>query len=373
MTLILSMLALSLLVFVHELGHFIAAKCSGIVVEEFGFGFPVPAKDPDPAKRPLTLLLGKRNGTAYTLNLIPFGGFTRMLGEEDPSQPGSFASKGKLVRAAVLMAGPLMNVILAIVLLSLCFALGWPEATEFKNVAIVEVVEKSPAESAGLKGGDIVLRADDQHIESPQNLIDYTHSKLGQEILLVVRRGEDTLEFHVTPRRSPPEGEGPIGVVIRAVPTKMSLRAYPWGEAIVRGFRQTVSTIASTFLIPAMALRGLIPTESVRPVGPVGIIQLAKGAASQVIARGWWFPILNLTATFSVALAISNILPLPAMDGGRLLFVIIEALRGKRVEPKKEGLIHLIGLALLVVLMLIITYHDITSPAPSLDWGSLGF
>ncbi|MDH4136766.1 MAG: M50 family metallopeptidase, partial [Anaerolineae bacterium] len=186
------LVVLSLLVFVHELGHFVVAKRAGVKVEEFGFGYPLP-------NGLLTVTLFKRDETVYTLNPIPFGGFTRMAGEEDPDVERSLASKSKFVRIGVLSAGSVMNILLGIVFFALCFMWGWPEAVEFENVMITGVRSGSPAEQAGLKVGDIVVRADDKYIDNPDDLVAYTLTKLNQEMLLVVKREGKIIQVLVTP------------------------------------------------------------------------------------------------------------------------------------------------------------------------------
>jgi len=351
---------LSLLVFVHELGHFVAAKRAGVKVEEFGFGYPLP-------NGLLTITLFRRGETVYTLNPIPFGGFTRMAGEEDPNVERSLASKSKLARIGVLSAGSVMNVLLGIVFFSLCFMLGWPEPVEFENVIITGVRSGSPAEQAGLQVGDIVIRADNKYIDNPDELVAYTREKLDQEMLLVVKQAGKIVEIRVTPRLDS-EGVSRIGVAIDAAPTKYGLKTYPFGEAILRSLEQTVGVIAFTFYIPVLVIRGLISIEMARPIGPVGIAQLAGQAVQQSVEIGWWFPILSLMALLSTGLAVANLLPLPGLDGGRILFVIVEAIRGKRIDPEKEGAVHLIGLALLVTLMIFITYQDITTPVYTVNW-----
>jgi regulator of sigma E protease len=354
---------LSLLVFVHELGHFVAAKRAGVKVEEFGFGYPLP-------NGLLTITLFSRGETVYTLNPIPFGGFTRMAGEEDPNVERSLASKGKLARIGVLSAGSVMNVLLGIVFFSLCFMLGWPEPIEFENVIITGVRSGSPAEQAGLQVGDIVIRADNKYIDTPDELVTYTREKLDQEMLLVVKQAGKIVKIRVTPRLDS-EGVSRIGVSIDAAPTKYGLKTYPFGKAILRSLEQTIGVIAFTFYIPVLVIRGLISIEMARPIGPVGIAQLAGQAVQQSVEIGWWFPILSLMALLSTGLAVANLLPLPGLDGGRILFVIVEAIRGKRIDPEKEGAVHLIGLALLVTLMILITYQDITAPVQSVDWTSM--
>ncbi len=355
---ILSLIALSLMIILHEFGHLLAAKRCGIRVEEFGLGYP-----------PRLFTIATRGGTRYTINAIPFGGFVRLAGEDDPHVPGGLASKGKLVRFFALVAGPLMNFVLAIALFTLAFMAGWPEATEFKNVMIAGVAKGSPAERAGLKVGDLILQAGDRPIESPQDLLDYVSAHLGQRILLRVGRGEKTMEVPVVPREHPPEGEGPMGVLIERMPSKVSLRRYPFGAALLRGFQQTVVVAFLTLAIPVLMLRGLLP--GARPSGPVGMFQMVASAARQSVATGWWFPVLQLTALLSTGLAVANLLPLPALDGGRIFFIIVEAIRGRRVDPRKESAIHLVGMAILIGLMLLITFYDIISPVPIMDWTRL--
>jgi regulator of sigma E protease len=348
---------------VHELGHFVVAKRVGVKVEEFGFGYPLP-------NGLLTITLFERGETVYTLNPIPFGGFVRMAGEEDPDAERGLASKSKLARVGVLSAGSVMNALLGIVFFSLCFMLGWPEPVEFDNAIIESVVSGSPAEQAGLKVGDIVIRADGKYIDNPDELVAYTRTRLNQEMLLVVKRGGKILEVRVTPRLDS-EGVSRIGVAIIPAVTKIGLKTYPFGEAILRGLERTTGVIAFTFYVPVLVVRGLLSIEMARPIGPVGIAQLASQAVQQSVETGWWFPILNLMALLSIGLAVANLLPLPGLDGGRIFFVIVEAIRGRRIDPEKEGAVHLIGIAFLVTLLIFITYQDITTPVYTVDWTSM--
>ncbi len=347
---------LSLLVFVHELGHFLVAKRAGVKVEELGFGYP-----------PRLLTFMKRGETEYTLNAIPFGGFVRLAGEDDPNVPGGFASKSKRVRIAILAAGSFMNIILAFVLFSFCFLLGWPEPTDFE-VTIVRVAPGSPAALSGLQEEDVILSIDKHPIKTSDDLLEYVKTKGGQEITLLIKRGEERREIRLTPRRNPPQDQGAMGVAIQSRGAKVSLRKYPLGQALVRGSGKMAGLIALACSVPLMILHGEVGLEAIRPVGPVAIAQLTSEAAQQAISTGWWFPILQLTGFISTALALTNLLPLPALDGGRLFFILIEAIRGKRLDPRKEGAIHLVGLALLMTIMLIITYHDIVSPLPPIKW-----
>jgi regulator of sigma E protease len=426
-------IVLSLLVFVHELGHFIVAKRTGVVVEEFAFGYPprllkywqnegkirlqgrdwvigrktevsrqievggrvayqtetqadgqvvvsrleaIPEDMSDvEASEEFGASVGiverLERGTEYTINLIPFGGYVRMLGEEDPSAPGSFASKSKKVRVAVLVAGAGMNILLAILVFSAAFMLGAPEVVATDNVMISGVTSGSPADGAGLRIGDIVVAIDGTPVKSPEELIVLTRDYLGQEVSLTIKRGTDLLEVQLTPRVNPPEGEGAMGIAIQPAVSKITLKYYSFGEAVWSGLKETFGIIGLTISVPILLLRGLIPAELVRPIGPAGLYQQTASAVQASVQTSWWFPILNLVGLISTALAITNLLPLPALDGGRIFFIAVEAVRGRRVDPAREGFIHLIGLAILMLLMLVVSYYDIIRPTTTIDWASL--
>jgi regulator of sigma E protease len=347
---------LSVLVLVHEYGHFIVARRNGIIVEEFGLGYP-----------PRVATLFQRDGILYTFNAIPFGGFVRLRGEDGVEGPGSFASRPKRVRATVLLAGPGMNFLLAVVLFTASFMLGRPMVAP--GATITEVMSGSPAATVGLQPGDVIIAMAGEPIETPEDLVRATRAHLGEPITLTVRRGPGTLEVSVSPRAQPPKGEGPLGVAIRIA---TEIRRASLGEALVHGLGATATFTIMTLSLPVMLLRGLVPIEAARPIGPLGIAQLTGGAVEVSVAIGMAFPILQLMAILSAALAVTNLLPLPALDGGRLLFVIIEAIRGRRVDPEREGLVHLVGMAFLLMLMILVTYQDFVQGVPQVDWGGPG-
>jgi regulator of sigma E protease len=412
--------ALSLMVFVHEVGHLVAAKRSKVVVEEFGIGYPprlltlwrsegkivvdgreiviprkfelpdelharsmvacdtatdaknrtvltrikvVDADDPDAGLANRVELLDR--GTIWSINAIPFGGFTKMLGEEDPSFPGSLASKSKRARVLVLAAGAGMNLLTAVVFFSLALGLGAPAVADPENAVITSVAPGSPAEAAGLQVKDIILRANDTDILTVQSLLEFTPNHLGEAVVLTVQRGDEILEITVVPRVEPPEGEAPIGI---GLGPRTTIKRYPWYEAIWSGLKEMASLTVLILSVPVQIIRGLIPANLARPVGPVGVGQLVGDAVQVSLDTGWWFPVMQTMGLLSVALAVTNLLPLPGFDGGRILFIIVEAIRGRRVDPAKEGLVHLVGMALLVALMLFITWQDVVNPLPSVDW-----
>jgi regulator of sigma E protease len=433
LTVIAFILVLSVLVFVHELGHFIVAKRTGVVVEEFAFGYPprllkywqnegkivldgkemvlgrktrvsrqvevggrvvyqtetqddgreviaqiqpVPEDMSDGVASQeldgsVSVVERLERGTEYTINLIPFGGYVRMLGEEDPNAPGSFASKSKRVRVAVLVAGAGMNILLAIVVFTAAFMLGAPQVVATENVMVSGTAPGSPADDADLRVGDIIVSVNGVPVTSPDELVELTKKHLGQEVLLEIKRGPDIVEVTLTPRANPPEGEGAIGIAIQPTASKITLQYYPFGQALWEGVQETFGIFALTASVPILLLRGLIPAELVRPVGPLGIYQQTAPAVQASVQTGWWFPLLSLVGLISTALAITNLLPLPALDGGRIFFIFVETIRGRRVDPAREGFIHLIGLAILMVLVVVISYYDVIRPMTTIDWVSL--
>jgi regulator of sigma E protease len=408
----------SILVFVHELGHFLVARRNRIVTEEFGFGYPprvvtlwrgqgrlviggqsvivprgfkLPADlstsseftyqtTTDKRGRPLLtdLQLAPEDGSAavdahraelvdpgtiYSINLIPFGGFVRMRGEDGPAGPGSFASASARARSATLLAGPFMNLVLAVALFAISFMVGRPESVP--GARIDAIAPGSPAEIAGLQKDDRIFLIDDLEVRQAGDMGQYIADHPGQSVILTVERAGQRFTTTLTPRTSPPSGEGPIGVTLYPV---TSLARYGPLESIKRGVQDTVRFTTFTLSVPAMLLRGAISPADARPVGPKAIYDLTTGAISATQTSGLWFPILQLMGILSAALAITNLLPIPALDGGRLLFIIIEKVRGRRVDPNWEGAIHLAGMVILLGLMVIITYQDFASPVPLPDW-----
>ncbi|HZT06604.1 MAG TPA: M50 family metallopeptidase [Chloroflexota bacterium] len=344
---------LGFLMIAHELGHFIVAKRSGVVVEEFAIGFPP------------RLFSIRRGGVDYTLNLIPLGAYVKMLGEEDPSAPGSFASQPKRIRALVLAAGSAMNFLVAVAVFTAAYASGWPDS-DHMQVEVAEVSPGSPAQAAGIQQNDRIERLDDAPVVSLDQFREQSAQRLGQPIHLTINRSGDEVSVVVTPRTEWPEGQGPIGIRLRG-----RAQPVPHGpiESVGFGIRRSVSIVAYTVAAPVLAVRGQISPDAVRPIGLPGMTQVAAQATSAAFSSGWFFPVLLIMGAFSAGLAVANMLPLPALDGGRLVFVLLEAVRGRRVPPEREGLIHLVGMAVLVSIMVLISFHDLVTPAVPIDWG----
>jgi len=330
---------LVVLILAHELGHFITAKASGVRVEEFGLGFP---------PRLLSVRWGE---TLYSLNAIPLGGFTKMAGEEDSKVPRSLASKGIGTRLLVLSAGSLMNLLLPLLLFSIAFMI--PHSLVIGQVMIEEVAPDSPAARAGIEPGDTFLSVNEKPVNNIGDLHRYIQLNLGKEITILVKHSDSTTEnIQVIPRWKPPEGRGAIGIVVTtATPTIVS-QSEPFWRAIPSG----VSACIETFVLFKNGIISMIiGATPVAIAGPVGIAQLTGEVAKAGIS-----PLLEFAAFLSINLAIINLFPLPALDGGRIAFVLLEGVRrGKRISPKREGLIHAIGFALLMAAFLAITYQDI--------------
>ncbi len=352
-TLITFIIILGVLVFVHELGHFIMAKRAGMHVEEFGFGFP-------------PRLFGIKKGeTIYSLNWIPIGGFVKIAGEDggQSDNPKSFASKGFWARFSTLAAGVTMNVIFAWIISSVVMGLGVPtevgpgvtlpksaKASD-PTVMLSSINQDSPAAQAGLKPGDVVLKINGETIDSETELQDLTKASAGKDTVFSIKRGDSNFDKVVIPRQSPPEGEGPLGVSIDTV----AYVSYPWYEVLWRGAIQTINilwfTISSFWMLIVNWIGGKPVGEAIS--GPVGIAVITRDVA----ALGYIY-LLQFTALLSINLAVINAVPFPALDGGRLLFLVIEKIRGKKLPEKAEQFANTAGFALLMLLIIFVTIKD---------------
>lgn len=372
------------LVVIHELGHFVAARIFNIKVLEFGIGFP-------PRVRGASFQKGE---TEYTLNWLPLGGFVRLLGEEDPSDPRSLAAASAGKRLIVLYAGVAMNVVLAILLLAVGFMI--PRDRAMTMVEIVDVVPDSPAAEAsvsgemldgsepeqGLQPGDRVVEVEGRDIANPNELVYNARLSLGSTQEWTVNRQGALLDVEVYARFHPPPGEGSTGIQIAPPMTCADVDAqgnpincellypytesqwyWPW-EAVPRGAQSLWETVVLTKNEIQVRVGGSSAGGAAggngedAPVltGPVGIADLTN----QLVDQAGWRSLIEIAALLSLSLAVFNALPIPALDGGRALFVFIEIFRGgKRISPEREGLVHLIGMALLFSAIIVITYLDI--------------
>lgn len=329
------------IVLVHELGHFLSAKQAGITIQEFGIGYP-----------PRIATLAVRDGVEYTLNAIPVGGFVRLLGEEDPTAPGSFASKSAWVRIRTLAAGVAMNLLLAVVLFTASYVIG--EQVAVGKVVVNSIAPGSPAEKAGIQAGDLITAIQGQEVRNTIELVERTQALKGQEVTLSLLRGSESLTVRLTPRVEPPPGEGAMGVSIGMQEGwRFETVRRPIWEAAWLGLREVWMALTLTAKGLGMLFRGSVSPREL--TGPVGIFQM-----SGVVARTGVANLMRFTGLISVNFSLLNLLPIPALDGGRIAFILLEKLRGgRRVAPQREGLIHLIGLVLLLVLMLLVSYFDL--------------
>ncbi|MFH2136092.1 MAG: RIP metalloprotease RseP [Patescibacteria group bacterium] len=351
LTIIVFILILGLLVFVHELGHFVAARKSGVKVEEFGFGFP-------------PRIFGiKRGETIYSLNWIPLGGFVKIKGEdgENREEEDSFAHKKIWRRMVILAAGVLMNFILAAVLLSIGFMVGLPQVINGENgyakvrdakVQVVQILENMPAAEAGLEPGDAILEIDGQKIEDVEAMQNYLAGKIDTPVKFALERNGQKIEKEISPTFLIETGRGGVGVGL----LKTGIVSYPWYLAVWKGAESAVLFTGEVAVAFYELIKNLIVTQkvSVDLSGPVGIAVLT----GQVARMGIIY-LLQFTALLSINLAVINFLPFPALDGGRILFLIIEKIRRKPVSQKIENLVHNIGFGLLMLLVLLVTYRDV--------------
>ncbi len=352
-TIIVFLIVLSILVLAHELGHFWAAKKFGVAVEEFGIGFPPRAKT-----------LFKKGETTYSLNWIPLGGFVKLKGEDgaDTKSENSFAAKKVWQRAIIISAGVIMNIVLTIVLLALGFMIGIPQAVsddmpEYasvrqKQLQIVEVVENSPAQAAEIERGDILLSAEGSDFTSLESFQEFIASRQGETLSIQIKRGGDIMEKEITPEILEETDQPAIGVGI----VESGIVSYPWYRAIINGFVATFNLFIAIILAFYAMIKSLLFGSGLGMdvLGPVGIADYTGR-----FARMGFNYIVQFTALLSINLAILNFLPFPALDGGRFIFLVAEKLRGKPVNQKVEAAIHNLGFAILMILVILVTYRDI--------------
>lgn len=465
-------------VFVHELGHFLAAKAVGITILEFGIGMP-----------PRMVKLFERGGTEYTLNWLPLGGFVRPLGEDTVRQLGeeeterdrdlarargidktmSVNEAPPLGRILFFSAGAFANFLLAAVLFAIVALIGVPQIVGGRVVAmdvmfgsalaeaglqsgdiieaingetfntpaefsrrlyelsgeevtltvrrleepnqtlinldtepltitftpdlpatppeqkgypvILGVAPGSPAEEAGIEPGDLVTSFNDTELTSFALLRDMTQENLDREVSLTLLRDGQTLEVTLTPRSNPPEGQGAMGIVSTEAPVAVDtnlgllyqegppqevLVPQPLGRAIQFSLNRVADVFVTIARVPSEILAGTLSPEAARPVSVVGIGQMGGVFLQQSVQTNQPTIILNFIAVISIALGLTNLLPLPALDGGRIFFVVLEIVRGRPIAPEREGFVHLVGLAILLSAMVVLVLNDLINPVTNL-------
>jgi regulator of sigma E protease len=339
LTIVAGVIVLSVLIIVHELGHFIAAKATHNYVEEFGIGFP-------------PRIWGKKWGeTIYSINWIPFGGFNKLPGEVDPAVPRALAARSHAVRLLVMSGGMILNLLLPFVLLSVAYMV--PHDIMVGKIVVQEVAAGTPADLAGIRAGDNIVAINGHKVRNTGELSQYVLIKMGTKITLSVIHSDGTkADIKVLARWKPPAGQsntGSVSATVNGTIVRESLS--PW-KAIPTGSAECVNSLVLYWNGIRAMINGTVPFV---PTGPVGIVQVAGEVAHSGVS-----PLLELAAFISIAIGITQLIPFPALDGARIAFIVVEwARRGKRVSPRVETIVHSIGFFILLGLMVLITYQDL--------------
>lgn len=332
---------LAVLILVHESGHFTFAKLTGVRVDEFGLGFPPRLKS------------WRRGGTVYSLNAIPLGGFVKMLGENgEDDQPDSFGSKAPWQRLLILVSGPSMNLLLALAIFFVAFMAGSP-----RSLTVITAVSRgSPAAMAGLRSGDRIIAVNSSRVRYGDQVQTITSSRAGRRVTLRVRRGSIIRTVSLFPRVHPPivhgVQQGAMGITLG---DSVTIRHGPVAS-LGMSFGAVGGMIAS---VPAL-LAAIGQHQGSTVSGPIGIARVTTSVVHEEPSLGPG-SLLEFVALLSANLGVLNLLPIPALDGGRIVFVLLSWVRRRNLDPEIEGVIHLVGMASLLLLILFISYHDIVS------------
>ncbi len=356
MTTVIFLAVIGVLIFVHEFGHFIAAKRAGMKVEEFGFGFP-------------PRVFGKKyRGTVYSLNWIPFGGFVKIFGEDGGhhSDPHSFGAQSFMRRISVVLAGVTMNFLLAAFLLivgnGFGLRIGFLDSSHLGNardvrVQILEVAPQSPAQVAGLVPLDELIQftRENKQVEKvidPEQVQQFIGAHAGELITVTVHRGDKEFSLQIPTRANPPSGQGPLGISMALT----GVVSYPWYEALWRGVMDAAFLLWNTIRGYALLLSTLLFEQKLIAdvSGPVGIAKLTGQAAQMGLNY-----FIQFVAMISINLTVLNIIPFPALDGGRLVLLIAEKIKGSPLNRRVETYINIFGFAILITFMIFITVKDV--------------
>lgn len=339
-----------LLVFFHELGQFLTAKSLGIQIEEFGFGYP-----------PRLLKLFTWKGTDVTLNWIPFGGFVRPKGEGDETVEGGMAAAPAWKRFLVLVSGAGMNFLIGILVLVLMFsAIGSPVQNQ---ALITEIAPASPAANAALQVGDVITAVNGTALKDLDHMSKLIQDSLGKPLTFTVLREGESLSIELTPRLNPPEGEGSVGIWYTNAYAPL-----PFFKALGSAFQAFGYQAKQTLLLPYNLITGKVSGEDARLVGIKGIFDIFSNASeldqTSAVAAATPLPVFRLSviSTVSIALGLTNLLPIPALDGGQILFLLPEFLFKKRIPQRVANAINSLFFILLIGLMVFITVQDFVNP-----------
>lgn len=360
LTWIVFILAFGGMVIIHEFGHFIVARWCKIEVEEFGIGLPTPG----------AITLFTWQGTRFTLNWLPLGGFVRPKGENDPTVQGGLAAANPWKRLAVLVAGPLMNLLTAILIYSFIFyRVGVPDVS---RVLVNSVMTNSPAEEAGFQSGDIFISGNGASIGSYDDLRVIVDANVDQPIVFLVERGGEQIELTAMPKFFEDENRAMIGVGL-GVPFKQSASVM---ETLNLGARYTYLNVRTLLSLPAQMLRGSLDSEQTRLIGLKGIFDIVGQTVSRDVEANanaanapasndpadQPFRTLELIAALSISLGVFNLFPFPALDGGRIIFLLPELIFRRRVPARFENLVHGLGMTVLLLFMIYVNVMDFVNP-----------
>jgi len=362
-------IAFGVMVFLHELGHFLAGKLFKVEIEEFGIGLP-----------PRMIKLFTWGGTLFSLNWLPFGAFVKPKGEfENDGSSGGFKSAKPWKQFLIYISGPMMNLLTAFVIYAVCFMqIGYPNQS---TVLIDRIEASSPAENAGLKIGDQIVKIGDQKVNAFSVVTDYVDLHLDKEITIEINRNGESQVLSLTPVSNHAEDRGPMGIVIT-----YPMEDYTIGEGISVAVSETISMIRQYLIGIGQLISGKVQMGIESIVGPVGMFTFYQDAAKmdeQIVveqeqreaermeegapserrtasdAASPWLNRLSFFAIISIALGVTNLFPIPALDGGRILFLIPELIFRKKLPDKFEYYFNAIGMVCLLILMAVIMFKDI--------------
>lgn len=357
------------LIIVHELGHLFAGKAVGAWAPEFGIGFP-----------PRIAKLFRWKETQFTLNALPLGGFVRFEGEGDmaltpeeeaalnrrteeealEAQKHSLYAQTPLKRIAIYLAGPLMNILVAFIAATLIFAVSYP----LLRVRIIQTEPGMPAAQAGLQADDIILSVAGTPVRDPQHVIELVQAHANTPITIEARRGDDIITLTTTPVFDPTTQSARIGIQIGGEIVPGQYMRYPLPQALSMGAELLGEILNELLSMPGRLIKGTMTAEQARPTGIVGISRLSGYVLTRSADIGSPYLVFSLLTMVSLSLGVFNLLPVPALDGGRILTTLIELVRGRPIAAQTQERIHQVAFILLLLLLLAITVNDIVNPIP---------
>lgn len=339
LSILIALLIFSLIIIFHEFGHFLLAKLNGITVVEFSLGMGP------------RLLSHTWHGTRYSWKALPFGGSCMMLGEDEAeTSEGSFNSKSPWARISVIAAGPVFNFVMAFVAAVIITA-----SLGFDPAVISGVTEGYAAEEAGLQAGDVITRMNGKHIYLAREVSNYVTFHQGENVTVTYERDGESYTALLVPKANE-NGRYLLGVSMSTAYQKgNALQVLKYGALEVKYW------IDLTIQSLKMLVSGQVGVQDMS--GPVGVVDMIGETYTESVKISWYavfINMLNIAILLSANLGVMNLLPLPALDGGRLVFLIIELIRGKRINPEKEGMVHFVGLMALMVLMVVVLFSDVS-------------